>query len=60
MSTDEDPSLRIESFAIINLRDVSPKINKKTFLRLHKFFPWKWLNIFYIELTNFMKFRYRS
>ena len=27
-NTDEDPSLRIESFAIINLRDVSTKLNK--------------------------------
>ena len=27
-STDEDPSLRIESSAIINLRDVSTKLNK--------------------------------
>ena len=26
--TDEDPSLRIESFAIINLRGVSTKLNK--------------------------------
>ena len=28
LSTDEDPSLRIESFAIINLRSVSTKLNK--------------------------------
>ena len=28
ISTDEDPSLRIESFAIINLRGVSTKLNK--------------------------------
>ena len=28
MSTDEDPSLRIESSAIINLRGVSTKLNK--------------------------------
>ena len=27
-STDEDPSLRIESSAIINLRGVSTKLNK--------------------------------
>ena len=27
-NTDEDPSLRIESSAIINLRDVSTKLNK--------------------------------
>ena len=28
ISTDEDPSLRIESFAIMNLRGVSTKLNK--------------------------------
>ena len=28
ISTDDDPSLRIESFAIINLRGVSTKLNK--------------------------------
>ena len=28
ISTDEDPSLRIESSAIINLRGVSAKLNK--------------------------------
>ena len=28
ISTDDDPSLRIESFAIINLRGVSTKFNK--------------------------------
>ena len=28
INTDEDPSLRIESSAIINLRDVSTKLNK--------------------------------
>ena len=28
ISTDEDPSLRIESFAILNLRGVSTKLNK--------------------------------
>ena len=27
-NTDEDPSLRIESFALINLRGVSTKLNK--------------------------------
>ena len=32
ISTDEDPSLRIESFAIINLRGVSTKLNKYTLL----------------------------
>ena len=29
ISTDEDPSLRIESSAIINLRGVSTKLNKE-------------------------------
>ena len=28
ISTDADPSLRIDSFAIINLRDVSTKLNR--------------------------------
>ena len=33
LRTDEDPSLRIKSFAIINLRGVSAKLNKyKTLL----------------------------
>ena len=32
ISTDEDPSLRIESSAIINLRGVSTKLNKYTVL----------------------------
>ena len=31
ISTDEDPSLRIESSAIINLRGVSTKLNKYKF-----------------------------
>ena len=31
ISTDEDPSLRIESSAIINLRGVSTKLNKYEF-----------------------------
>ena len=32
ISTDEDPSLRIESSAIINLRGVSTKLNKYIFI----------------------------
>ena len=35
ISTDEDPSLRIESSAIINLRGVSTKLNKYNFIILH-------------------------
>ena len=37
ISTDKDPSLRIESSAIINLRGVSTKLNKynKFLVRLH-------------------------
>ena len=31
ISTDEDPSLRIESSAIINVRGVSTKLNKYIF-----------------------------
>ena len=34
ISTDEDPSLRIESSAIINLRGVSTKLNKYFVLTL--------------------------
>ena len=38
ISTDEDPSLRIESSAIINLRGVSTKLNKyKTKLLKYSF-----------------------
>ena len=32
ISTDEDPSLRIESSAIINLRGVSTKLNKYIYI----------------------------
>ena len=35
ISTDEDPSLRIESSAIINLRGVSTKLNKYMY-RFHR------------------------
>ena len=35
ISTDEDPSLRIESSAIINLRGVSTKLNKGKLLFRH-------------------------
>ena len=35
ISTDEDPSLRIESSAIINLRGVSTKLSKYNVLILH-------------------------
>ena len=38
ISTDEDPSLRIESSAIINLRDVSTKINKNNHFIYTNFF----------------------
>ena len=34
ISTDEDPSLRIESSAIINLRGVSTKLNKYIYILL--------------------------
>ena len=36
ISTDEDPSLRIESSAIINLRGVSTKLNKYTVFHMGK------------------------
>ncbi len=35
ISTDEDPGLRIESFAVINLRGVST--NKKCYIILNKY-----------------------
>ena len=37
ISTDEDPSLRIESSAIINLRGVSTKLNKYNYVLLLEF-----------------------
>ena len=37
ISTDEDPSLRIESSAIINLRGVSTKLNKYIFIILYNY-----------------------
>ena len=37
ISTDEDPSLRIESSAIINLRGVSTKLNKYLVIILHHY-----------------------
>ena len=33
ISTDEDPTLRIESFVMINVRDVSKKLNSVVFLK---------------------------
>ena len=36
ISTDEDPSLRIESSAIINLRGVSTKLNKYIYILLRQ------------------------
>ena len=46
ISTDEDPSLRNESSAIINLRGVSTKLNKykfalKTLINYHQIFVLK-------------------
>ena len=38
ISTDENPSLRIESFAIINLRGVSTKLNKYNKDMLYMFY----------------------
>ena len=35
ISTDEDPSLRIESSAIINLRGVSTKLNKYNMIMIY-------------------------
>ena len=67
-STDEDPSLRIESFAIINLRGVSTKLNKyivftmqtykklNKFVLCHKLYYYKFLVLFSI-LIEFLRFK---
>ena len=49
ISTDEDPSLRIESSAIINLRGVSTKLNKYIVFTMQTY---KKLNIIIIIRTD--------
>ena len=49
ISTDEDPSLRIESSAIINLRGVSTKLNKYIVFTMQTY---KKLNIGVLARTN--------
>ena len=48
ISTDEDPSLRIESSAIINLRGVSTKLNKYIVFTMHTFHQ----ETYYFKLLN--------
>ena len=50
ISTDEDPSLRIESSAIINLRGVSTKLNKYNVFTMQT----------YKKLINSVNFRKKS
>ena len=50
ISTDEDPSLRIESSAIINLRGVSTKLNKYIVFTMQTY---KKLNFKYYSTTIF-------
>ena len=51
ISTHEDPSLRIESSAIINLRGVSTKLNKYIVFTMQTY---KKLNYNYILMTYFI------
>ena len=49
MHTDEDPSLRIESSAIINLRGVSTKLNKYIVFTMQTYK--KHINLFLLNLN---------
>ena len=51
ISTDEDPSLRIESSAIINLRGVSTKLNKYIVFTMQTYKKLKFRNITYSNRT---------
>ena len=57
ISTDEDPSLRIESSAIINLRGVSTKLNKYIVftMQTYKKLKIKIINREMFELYDFLK-----
>ena len=46
ISTDEDPSLRIESSAIINLRGVSTKLNKYIVFTMQTYKKLKIISLF--------------
>ena len=49
ISTDEDPSLRIESSAIINLRGVSTKLNKYIVFTMRTYKKLIWLILHYLK-----------
>ena len=53
ISTDEDPSLRIECSAIINLRGVSTKLNKYIHVYLN-------IPTFLLNLSKYNNYRYRQ
>ena len=55
-STDEDPSLRIESSAIINLRGVSTKLNKYNYDLFTRFIH----TIYYDLYVHMLKYRFSS
>ena len=66
ISTDEDPSLRIESSAIINLRGVSTKLNKyivftmQTYKKLNSFRYYEFsLLRYYGPQQSFLSFHFR-
>ena len=54
ISTDEDPSLRIESSAIINLRGVSTKLNK-----YNSFFPYRTI-VIKVDRFHYLKLRFAN
>ena len=52
ISTDEDPSLRIESSAIINLRGVSTKLNKYSIILIIRRISY----YLYNHLTSYIRY----
>ena len=66
ISTDEDPSLRIESSGIINLRGVSTKLNKyivfimQTYKELKNEYPYKFKTMNCCHRNNRYRMRTRS
>ena len=53
ISTDEDPSLRIESSAIINLRGVSTKLNKYIVFTMQTYKKLINVKLFYLEVLAY-------
>ena len=52
ISTDEDPSLRIESSAIINLRGVSTKLNKYIVFTMQTYKKLIIASLFYVTFIH--------